>query len=230
MKKLALATSIAAITASTTPHVSADEVATGIKQGVTITSSAIVGGVAGGPLGFFIGALGGVYFGEQIRKADESEKTKLELAEKEMQVAELRIQLVTADSKIGELSEITLDNLEFQVLFHTGADQLSDRGKGRISALATFLQNHPGLSVSLTGHADPRGTDEYNNVLSDHRAISVQQSLVDAGIANYRIERRAVGANLSTSLKGDYESYAADRRVSIKIFNPVIVNTVVQAH
>ncbi len=230
MKKLLLATSIAAVSASTTPLASAGETATGAKQTAAITTSAIIGGAAGGPIGLFIGTLMGGYISEQIGKADGAKITELELAEKEMQVAELKTQLLSADSKVGELSEIALDKLEFQVLFHTGADQLTDRGKARVSALASFLQKHPGLSVRLTGHADPRGTDEYNNVLSDHRAISVQQSLIAAGIQNYRIERRAVGANLSRSLKGDYESYAIDRRVDIEIFSPVTVNAVVQAH
>ena len=148
----------------------------------------------------------------------------------EQQIAELKTRIARADAEIGELSQLALDKLEFQVLFHTGADQLTNRGQARVAALASFLQQHPGLSVRLTGHADPRGTDEYNNVLSDERALSVQKSLEAAGISEYRIERRAFGSLESSSQKGDFEAYAMDRRVEIEIFNPVINPSLVQAH
>lgn len=230
MKKLALATSIALATAGATEVVHAAEGKTKRKQEAVVLTSAFVGAAAGGPVGFILGALGGGYVANEIEKSDLVEQTELELAETQMQLAQLQTQLSLADAKVGELSQLALDKLEFQVMFHTGADQLTDRGIARVQALAQFLQKHPGLSVRLTGHADPRGTDEYNNVLSDQRALTVQSALEQAGIDIYRIERRAFGADKSQALKGDYEGYAMDRRVDIEIYNPMIVSSLVQAH
>ena len=230
MKKLAIATSIALAATGATQAANAAEGKTQRKQEAVVLTSAIVGAFAGGPVGFALGALGGGYMAGEIEKADQAKSTELELAETHMQLAELRTQLVKADTKVGELSQLALDKLEFQVMFHTGADQLTERGEARIKALAQFLKQHPGLSVRLSGHADPRGTDEYNNVLSDQRALSVQSTLEQEGIENYRIERRAFGADKSQALSGDYEAYAMERRVDIEIFNPMIVSAVVQAH
>lgn len=230
MKKLALITSIAIASATVVPAVSAGETATALKQGAVFSTSAIAGAAAAGPLGLILGAIGGAYLGEQVKKADHAEFTELELLEHKMQVAELQTQLAQADAKVGELSQLALDKLEFQVLFHTGADQLTERGKARVSALAGFLQQHPDLSVRLRGYADPRGTDEYNNVLSDHRARAVEAALAELGVENVRIERRAFGADKSTAPKGDHEAYAMERRVEIEIHNPNAMETLVQAH
>ena len=230
MKKLAIATSIALVATGATEAAMAADKKTQRKQEAVVLTSAFVGAAAGGPVGFVLGALGGGLVANDIEKAGKVEQTQLELAENNMQLAELRTQLASADAKVGELSQLALDKLEFQVMFHTGADQLTDRGEARVIALANFLKQHPGLSVRLSGHADPRGTDEYNNVLSDQRALTVQTALEIAGIDSYRIERRAYGADKSAAIKGDYEAYAMDRRVDIEIYNPMIVSSVVQAH
>lgn len=230
MKKKLIATGIALASATSVAPASAAETSTGLKQGAVFSTSAVVGAAAGGPLGFVLGALGGAYLGEQIKKADQSNLTELELAEQKMRVAELRTQLARADAKVGELSQLAMDTLEFQVLFHTGADRLTERGEARVAALARFLKKHPGLSVRLTGYADPRGTDEYNNVLSEYRARSVEDALNERGIQGYRIERRSVGADKSTAARGDHEAYAMERRVEIEILNPMLADSLVQAH
>lgn len=200
------------------------------KEVLAITSSAAAGFAIGGPAGMIIGALGGVYVGEKIEKADAAEYTEIELAETKMQIAELQTQLMRADTQVGELAELAMDKLEFQVLFHTGADQLTDRGRARVVALAKFLQEYPQLAIRLSGHADPRGTEEYNNVLSEHRALSVQNTLATLGVDSLRIKVAAHGSDKSTALKGDYEAYAMERRVDIEIFRPQLEMTLVQAH
>lgn len=230
MKKLVLVTSIALASAGASELTFAVEGKTQRKQEAVVLTSALVGAAAGGPVGFVLGALGGGYMAGEIEKADEAEITELELAEKTMQLAQLRTELSRADAKVGELTELALDKLEFQVMFHTGADQLTARGNARVQALGQFLDKHPGLSVRLTGHTDPRGTDEYNNVLSDQRALTVQKALEGVGIEAYRIERRSFGSDKSVSINGDYEAYAMDRRVDIEIYNPLIASSLVQAH
>ena len=231
VKKLILTSSLAAAAVATAPATLAETSGkTAAKQGIVFSTATIAGAALGGPLGMVVGALGGAYMGEHIEKADTAKQTELALAESKMQVAELQVQLARADAQVGELSSLALDKLEFQVLFHTGADQLTERGRARVVALAKFLQQHPDLSVRLTGHADPRGTDEYNNVLSEHRAISVQNALATLGVDERRIDRLGLGSNRSTAPKGDYEAYAMERRVDIEIYKPAFDVTLIQAH
>lgn len=237
MKKLLITTGIALACTSAVTPVMASQLTTGLKQGAVFSTSTILGAAAGGPVGLMLGALGGAYLGGQIEKADKTELTEQELAEHKMQLADLQNQLAytdeqldRADKKLGELSQIALDTLEFQVLFHTGADVLNEHAQERVASVANFLKKHPRLSIRLSGHADPRGTDEYNNVLADQRAQAVEQALLDQGIAANRIERRSYGADRSIATKGDYEGYALERRVDIEIFSNMEGNALVQAH
>lgn len=241
MNKTILTATLAALTVSTAPVAFPGEggveekADTGTttsewKAAGVFTTSAVAGLAAAGPAGMIIGALGGAYLGEQVKKADQLDQSELQRAEYEMQLSQLKTQLANADVKVGKLSQLALDKLEFQVLFHTGADQLTERGQARVTALADFLREQDGLTVRLTGHADPRGTDEYNNVLSQHRALTIEQSLIEEGIEPYRIERRSFGSLQSTAMKGNHEHYAMERRVDIEIINPALASGVVQAH
>ncbi len=234
MKKIAFISSMIAIALSNTPQSYAGETKTSLKQAGVFSTSALLGAAAGGPVGLFLGAIGGAYLGEQIEKADKTTLIEQEISENTMYIAQLKNQLAEAEIESIENSSDNglplLEKLEFQILFHTGVDTLSTRGENRISTVANFLLEHPTLSIRLTGHADPRGTDEYNNVLSERRAISVQQALESYGIENKRIERRAYGALQSISSNGNYESYAQDRRVDIEIFNAGTTESLAQAH
>ena len=104
--------------------------------------------------------------------------------------------------------------------WQTGNDSLSESIVQRLDDLADFLHKNPELNIRLHGHADPRGTDEYNNVLSMHRAINVQKQLESRGIDASRIERYFYGADQSVAAKGDFDSYALERRVTIQVFDP----------
>ncbi|MGH1470622.1 MAG: OmpA family protein [Cellvibrionaceae bacterium] len=253
MKKIVFISSLVAIAISNTPPSYAGETKTALKQAGVFSTSALLGAAAGGPLGLFLGAIGGAYLGEQIEKADKTTLIEKEISENTMYITQLEDQLAEIEvESIGSQSELSthssanspansstnlstkglpiLEKLEFQILFHTGIDTLSARGENRIATLASFLVEHPTLSIRLTGHADPRGTDEYNNVLSEHRAISVQHALESYGVESQRIERRAYGALQSIASTGNYEAYAHDRRVDIEIFNNNTEKTIAKAH
>lgn len=230
MKKIiafaALSTAISATTASL-PAQAASKGATELKQGTAFTTGSVLGAMVGGPIGMLVGALGGVYVAEQIKQVDEQEDLAMALAHSEQQVEILstelsaRNQMLSAqEAQMDELQALALDQLQLQVLFHTGSDVLTEQGAAQVESLAKFLTKNPELAIQLNGHADPRGTDEYNNVLSHYRAISVQQVLEGAGVAPDRIAVSAFGAGQSKAQRGDLEAYALERRVDITIHQP----------
>jgi len=69
--------------------------------------------------------------------------------------------------------------------------------EGTLTTLATdfkqYLQFKPDAKLTLIGHADSRGSSEYNQALSDRRVARTKQFLVSQGIAESSIETRAVG-------------------------------------
>ena len=208
--------------------------ATQAKQGATVFSSILVGTAAGGPAGAFIGLLASSFFVDKIADADQLQQTTLDLATAEAQTAELRRELMAArslaDTREQALQALALNSLDFQVLFHTGKDELTARGRERVASLAKRLSTQPQLQVRLDGHADPRGTDEYNNVLADYRSRSVADALLKSGIEPERIERYSHGSRQATASTGNAEQYAIERRVNIQVFTPQQSRHLVSSH
>lgn len=200
---------------------------TELKQGGAFTTGGVVGAVLGGPIGMFVGALGGAYVAEQIKKVDEQEDLVMALAQSEQKANILSLELAARnrdlaqqEENLSQLQDLALDKLQLQVMFHTGSDVLTEQGAQQLESLASFLQRNGHLAIQLNGHTDPRGTDEYNNVLSQYRAKSVEQALVEKGVAAKRIAVSAFGSGQSRARSGDLEAYALERRVDIEILQP----------
>jgi peptidoglycan-associated lipoprotein len=73
-------------------------------------------------------------------------------------------------------------------------------------------QADPGLSLLLTGAADPRGTEEYNIALGERRAQSVRSYLISLGLDGSRVSTTSVGEEMATGT--DEAGWARDRNVS----------------
>jgi peptidoglycan-associated lipoprotein len=66
-----------------------------------------------------------------------------------------------------------------------GYDQwtLSDTGMGALNHDAQWLKDHPGAVMKVEGHADERGTADYNVILGDKRAKAARSYLVESGVS-----------------------------------------------
>lgn len=72
------------------------------------------------------------------------------------------------------------------------------------------------LRFTLEGHADERGTDEYNMVLSQKRAASVRKYLVDLGVTPGALDTVGYGENKPAMSGSNEEAWAANRRVEFR--------------
>jgi peptidoglycan-associated lipoprotein len=72
------------------------------------------------------------------------------------------------------------------------------------------------LRFTLEGHADERGTDEYNMVLSQKRAASVRKYLVDLGVSGGALDTVGYGENKPAQSGSNEEAWAANRRVEFR--------------
>lgn len=104
-----------------------------------------------------------------------------------------------------------------RVLFNRGSDKLTPTGLRKTHKLADYLRKNTEVRLSLKGHTDRRGTDEYNNVLAQERAKSVNDTLIALGIEQTRIRYSGHGSSYSKGTKGDFRGYAGDRRVEIEL-------------
>ncbi|NIH15418.1 peptidoglycan-associated lipoprotein Pal [Serratia symbiotica] len=77
---------------------------------------------------------------------------------------------------------------------------------------ATFLRNNASYKVTVEGHADERGTPEYNIALGEHRANSVKMYLQGKGVLADQISIVSYGKEKPAVLGHDADAYAKNRR------------------
>ncbi len=191
--------------------------------GGSVATGGLVAGPPGAAAGFLIGAL----LGEKAQDKHDLETSEVNMASAlseietlEQEINGMEYQLAQMQDESNRLQENLLTRLEFQIMFRTGKDELTELDQKRVAILTDYLNRNPELQVRLDGHADLRGTDEYNNVLAKFRAKTVADALVKGGVDRDRIETHSYGASMARSTEGDYEGYALDRRVNIEVFEP----------
>jgi peptidoglycan-associated lipoprotein len=82
-----------------------------------------------------------------------------------------------------------------------------------LEAQANWLKATPGFTVILEGHADERGTREYNLALGERRANSVKEFLVSLGVDGSRIQTISYGKERPAAEGSTSEAWAENRRV-----------------
>lgn len=82
-----------------------------------------------------------------------------------------------------------------------------------IRAHAEFLQAHPNMVATLEGHADERGSREYNLALGERRALAVKQQLVLLGASAGQVRAVSYGEERPAATGRDQEAWALNRRV-----------------
>jgi len=104
-----------------------------------------------------------------------------------------------------------------QGVFYFDFDQAIVRrdGHAELDQHAVVLAGNPRLMVRLEGHADERGTREYNLALGERRANAVQAYLMSQGAARSQIEVVSYGEEKPASTGHDQASWEQNRRVEI---------------
>ncbi len=104
------------------------------------------------------------------------------------------------------------------VYFGFDADALSQGEMPKIEAVAKHLQEKPNRVVIIEGNCDERGSNEYNLVLGDQRAIKIRDYLVTIGIDANRIQTKSYGEE-KPAVSGQGEAaWAKNRRGEFAVF------------
>jgi len=107
---------------------------------------------------------------------------------------------------------------QLRTVFYFDFDQsvVKQEGFADLEAHARYLSANPGASVRLEGHADERGTREYNIALGERRAQSVERLLVVNGASASQIETISYGEEKPAVMGQGDASWAQNRRVELK--------------
>ena len=101
--------------------------------------------------------------------------------------------------------------------FDFDESDLRDDARSRLDAKLPILLANPGLTVRISGHADERGSDEYNLALGQRRAAAAKRYLTERGVSDGRIETASFGEEQPVAAGGDESAYAANRRAEFEI-------------
>jgi len=123
---------------------------------------------------------------------------------------------------LGDLEPIGDDGQdELAMIIYFGFDQSEIRAEDQatLERHATRLANDSRASVRLEGHADERGSREYNIGLGERRSQAVRKLLLIQGASVSQISTVSFGEERPVAFGSDEDSYALNRRVEIKYSN-----------
>lgn len=109
------------------------------------------------------------------------------------------------------------DNLLYKKVIHFDLDQSTVKPEYRdiVEAHGQYLANNPGAQVTLEGHADERGSREYNLGLGERRADAVAELLTALGASRDQITRVSYGEEQPVATCHEEECWWQNRRVEI---------------
>jgi outer membrane protein OmpA-like peptidoglycan-associated protein len=173
------------------------------------TSGAVIGGVignaagntaAGAIIGAAVGGAAGAIIGNQMDKQAEEIKKEVPGAEVE---------------RVGEGIIVRFDDA---VLFQTASTTLGNNAYKSLDNLTTILNKYPETNLEIAGHTDSRGTNEYNQTLSENRAEAVSTYLASKGIKRTRMTTKGYGETQPIATNDTEAGRSQNRRVEFQIF------------
>ena len=121
-----------------------------------------------------------------------------------------------SSSSGGEITAGTQEdlivNVGDRVFFEFDSSELTVDAQATLDAQAAWLMQYPDTNITVEGHADERGTREYNLALGDKRAFSVYSYLAQAGIDTNRMEYVSWGKERPEVIGSDETAYSQNRR------------------
>lgn len=176
------------------------------------TAGAVLGGVLGnnigkggnGALGAVLGGIVGGVVGNRIgNKMDKQAKD----IQQSLPGAEVE--------RVGEGIKITMG--ENMVNFGFNSANLGSTAKATLDKFAKVLIDNPDTNINVYGHTDSKGSDAYNQTLSEKRAIAVKNYLVAKGISSSRLFTMGMGETEPVATNETEAGRAQNRRVEFAI-------------
>ncbi len=103
-------------------------------------------------------------------------------------------------------------NVGDRVFFGYDQSDISAEGKETLDRQATWLKQYPNVSVTIEGHADERGTREYNLALGERRANSTKSYLLSQGVEASRIQTISYGKERPAVTDASPSGWSQNRR------------------
>mgnify|MGYP001229787701 FL=1 len=180
------------------------------------TKGAAIGTAAGGAMGAVIGrAAGNTAMGAVIGAAVGGTTGAIIGNKMDKQAEEIKN--TVPDAKVERVGEGIVVEFSSNILFGFDQSSLSNDAKVNLDKLVTVLNHYPDTDIEIQGHTDSRGSESYNQTLSEKRASEVNSYLLQKGIAGTRMKIKGFGETLPKYDNDTEEGRAQNRRVEFLI-------------
>lgn len=105
------------------------------------------------------------------------------------------------------------------VYFDTDQFNIDSDDASRLQTQAQYFAQYPQVTFTIEGHADERGTRDYNLALGERRANSAKNYLVSLGIPASRIQTVSYGKERPVALGSNEAAWAQNRRAATVVIN-----------
>ena len=139
-----------------------------------------------------------------------------ELLEEDMEVLERELpDILRDDPELIRLASET--GSLYTIYFDYDSHTINNEFMETIKKNAHWMNSNPSTSIILEGHADERGSNEYNLALSQRRVMSIEKFLGDFGVNRRNLTALSYGEEKPADKGHDEAAWRANRRVEIKI-------------
>ncbi|MEM6538557.1 MAG: OmpA family protein [Pseudomonadota bacterium] len=208
---IALAATVAAAGCSTNPYTGERRASRVVTSGAGGAAAGAAAGAIGGAIagnagkGAAIGAIAGAAIGGGIG------------AYQERQLSKLRQQLAGTGVSVTKSGDNIFLNMPSDITFNVNESSIKPSFYSVLNSVSLVLDEYDKTTVSVLGHADATGSDDYNQALSERRALSVSRYIASQGVAGQRLQAVGYGETRPIGDNNTAAGRAANRRVEILI-------------
>jgi outer membrane protein OmpA-like peptidoglycan-associated protein len=162
--------------------------------------------------------------GRALNEQAAAEQARQAAARAEREKVELRASLVQQLNMILDTRETQrglVINLS-DVLFDSGQYTLKPTAREKLARVSGIVLAHPGLRLEAEGHTDSVGTDEFNQLLSEKRALAVRDFLAGQGLPLASLGAHGFGKNMPVASNDTAAGRQLNRRVELIVAGDVI--------
>lgn len=163
---------------------------------------------------------------EQQRAQSEADRARRAEEEAVRQKEEMRARLLRQLNQVLETKDTARGLIVSMpdVLFDSGQYTLKPVARERLARISGIVLAYPDLRLEIEGHTDSIGSDQFNQSLSEKRAASVRDYLVDAGVPISNVIARGFGKTRPVADNTSVEGRKLNRRVEMIVSGDVIGN------
>ncbi|MEO6071557.1 MAG: OmpA family protein [Chitinophagaceae bacterium] len=190
--------------------------ASGCKTLNRTQKGAGIGAVGGGAIGAVVGkALGNTAMGAIIGAAVGGTAGAIIGNNMDKQAEEMK--KVLGDAEVRREGEGIVIIFKDKVLFGFDRADLGGTATANLDKLANVLKKYPDTNIEVIGHTDDKGTNRYNQRLSEKRAVSVASYLKSIGVTSDRVTTKGMGETDPKVVNDSDANRAENRRVEFVI-------------